>query len=144
MNKVELSVNIGAIMRKCIKVTGAVFIRGNRVLAAQRGAEKILGGYWEFPGGKIEPGETAKESLEREIREELQCTAIVGELLTTTDYDYPFGTVSLTTFLCELGDEEPSLTEHQDIRWVAPEDLKSLEWAPADIPAVDLLVERLG
>lgn len=131
-------------MGKRINVTGAVFIRDNKILAAQRGAEKSLGGYWEFPGGKIEPGETAKESLEREIREELQCTAIVGEFLTTTDYEYPFGTISLSTFLCELGDEEPSLTEHQDIRWVAPEDLKSLEWAPADIPAVDLLVERLG
>ena len=131
-------------MHAMIEVTAAVIRKQGRVLICQRPEGKSCALLWEFPGGKIEPGETAKESLEREIREELQCTAIVGEFLTTTDYEYPFGTISLSTFLCELGDEEPSLTEHQDIRWVAPEDLKSLEWAPADIPAVDLLVERLG
>lgn len=131
-------------MGKLIRVTGAVFIRDNKILAAQRGEGKSLGGYWEFPGGKIEPGETPKESLEREIREELQCTAIVGDFLTTTDYEYPFGTVSLSTFLCELGDEEPTLTEHQEIKWVSPADLSSLEWAPADVPAVEMLIERLG
>lgn len=131
-------------MSERVKVAGAVFVRNGLVMATQRNRHKKLGGLWEFPGGKIEPGETAKEALAREIREELQCTAIIGEHLVTADHDYPFGQMTLTTFLCELGDEEPVLTEHEAIRWCTPDELASLDWAPADLPTINLLIERMG
>ena len=108
------------------------------------GPEMSLPGYWEFPGGKIEQGETPEASLARELKEELLCDATVGEHLTTTEHEYDFGIVVLSTYFCTLNDAEPQLTEHAEIRWVAPHELESLEWAPADIPAVKLLVEQLA
>jgi len=125
---------------KQINVVGAVIVKDGRVLCAQRGPSGSLAGMWEFPGGKIEQGETPREALEREIDEELRCTVIVGEELTTTTHGYDFGVVTLTTFYCELVDGTPELTEHAAIRWLEPEALLSLEWAPADVPAVQLLV----
>ena len=99
-------------MRKQIDVVGAVIVRDGLVLCAQRGPKGSLGGTWEFPGGKIEPGETPRDALIREIDEELRCEVSVGDLITTTTYDYDFGTVTLTTFWCELMAGEPVLTEH--------------------------------
>lgn len=131
-------------MKKRINVTGAVLVKENRILAAKRGPEMSLPGYWEFPGGKIEQGETPEASLARELKEELLCDATVGEHLTTTEHEYDFGIVVLSTYFCTLNDAEPQLTEHAEIRWVAPHELESLEWAPADIPAVKLLVEQLA
>lgn len=97
---------------------------------------------WEFPGGKIEPGETPRDALIREIDEELRCKVVVGDEVTTTTHDYDFGRVTLTTFWCELVGGEPSLTEHAAVRWLSPEDLHLLEWAPADIPAVAMIAKR--
>lgn len=97
---------------------------------------------WEFPGGKIEPGETPRQALEREIAEELHCEVKVGDFITTTDHEYDFGIVSLTTFYCDLVNGEPVLTEHAAVEWLAPADLFNLTWAPADVPAVELLQER--
>lgn len=129
-------------MPKLIDVTGAVIIRDGAVFTAQRGPGKALAGKWEFPGGKIEPGETPEQSLARELKEELLVDATVGAHITTTEYEYDFGTVRLSTFHCTLSpDAEPTLTEHTDSRWVPLTDVKSLDWAPADIPAVDLIAE---
>lgn len=130
-------------MKKRINVTGAVLIKDNKVLAAKRGPEMSLPGYWEFPGGKIEPGESPEESLKRELQEELLCDAVVGRRITTTEHEYDFGIVVLSTYYCTLLDREPELTEHAEIRWVAPEELFALDWAPADIPAVELITRDL-
>lgn len=126
-------------MRKQINVVGAVVIRDGFVLCAQRGGGGPLAGLWEFPGGKIEPDETAREALSREIDEELRCVVSVGDEVTTTSHDYEFGTVVLTTFYCDLLAGEPVLTEHTAVRWLAPEDLQSVPWAPADVPAVEII-----
>ena len=128
-------------MPKQIDVVGAVFVRRGSVFAARRGPDKAIPGAWEFPGGKIELGESPRDALVRELKEELLIDARVGAHLTTTAHAYDFGVVSLSTYLCELVSGDPVLTEHSEARWVAVEDLPSLDWAPADIPAVELLVE---
>ena len=129
-------------MAKHIFVVGAVIINEGLVLCAQRGEHGSLPGLWEFPGGKIEAGESPLIALEREIAEELNCTIEVGDLITTTIYEYDFATVSLTTFYCRLIKGTPTASEHADIRWLLPADLTTIEWAPADIPAVLLIQAR--
>lgn len=129
-------------MKKLIKVVGAVFVKDGRILAARRSETMSLPGLWEFPGGKIEPGETAKAALLREISEEFRCEVEVKDYLTTTDHEYPFGIVSLATYYVELRGAEPELTEHAEIRWLHPTELFDVEWAPADIPAVQLLASQ--
>lgn len=128
-------------MAKQVEVVGAVIVRDGKILCAQRGAGGPLGGKWEFPGGKIEPGEDARQALVRELDEELRCEVAVGDYVTCTTHDYPFGTVTLTTFVCTLMSGEPELTEHQAIVWLGPPELLTLDWAPADIPAVELLMQ---
>jgi len=123
-----------------IDVVGAVVLRDGKILCAQRGPAGSLPGLWEFPGGKIEPGESAREALRREIDEELNCQIDVGSQIVTTTHEYDFGVVTLTTFYCELVSGEPTLTEHAAIKWLAPEQLDSIEWAPADIPAVEQIM----
>lgn len=130
-------------MKKQISVVGAVIVREDLVLCAQRG-EGALGGLWEFPGGKIEPGETARDALEREIAEELMCEVRVGNKVTLTSHEYDFGIVHLTTYYCELLGGEPQLTEHAAVTWLAPAQLRALKWAPADIPAVEIIEKELS
>jgi 8-oxo-dGTP diphosphatase len=127
--------------RKVIHVVGAVIVREGLVLCARRGMGGALGGLWEFPGGKIEPDESARDALLREITEELECEVAIGDEVTTTTHPYDFGDVVLTTFWCELSVGEPNLTEHSEVRWLPPADLDSLDWAPADIPAVRIIQE---
>ncbi len=129
-------------MKKEIHVVGAIIKANNKILCAQRGPGKALAYLWEFPGGKIDLGETDKEALEREIREELLCQITVGKKVTTTRYEYDFGFVNLTTFECELVEGEPTLTEHMAVKWLPVEELDTLEWAPADIPAIDILMKK--
>lgn len=128
---------------KRITVVGAIIIEDGKILCAQRGNEKALPNLWEFPGGKIETGETAIEALERELKEELKIEVTVHlEMFEETAYLYDFGEVVLTTFICYLEKGEPVLTEHHQVKWVTPEDLDQLTWAPADIPAVHKLMEK--
>lgn len=126
-------------MRKQINVVGAAIVRDHAVLCALRGPLGSLPGYWEFPGGKIEPGESARAALAREIAEELHCIVEIGAQVTTTTYAYDFAEVTLTTFWCRLVSGEPRITEHAEVRWVEPYQLDALDWAPADIPAMRII-----
>ncbi len=131
-------------MTREIHVVGAVIVNDGRVLCAQRGLDGALPGLWEFPGGKIEQGESARAALEREILEELECSIEVRDEVTTTAYEYDFGIVRLTTFYCRLGDDAPRVTEHSNIKWLSPTELDTLDWAPADLPAVALVRTALA
>ena len=124
---------------KQIEVVGAVIVADGKVLCARRGPGGATGGLWEFPGGKVEPGETREAALVREIREELGCEIAVGECVTTTLHEYDALTVSLTTYWCELISGAPTATEHEALRWFAPGDLSTVAWAPADVPAVGIV-----
>ena len=131
-------------MPKQINVVGAVITRDGLVMCAQRGYDGNLPGLWEFPGGKIEPGESNRAALMREITEELGCTVEVVREVTTTTHEYEFGVVTLTTFYCRLLSGTPTLTEHLSIEWLRPDDLDTIEWAPADIPSVALIRAELS
>ena len=126
-----------------IDVVGAVIVHDGLVLCAQRGPHGSLPGLWEFPGGKVEPDESPRDALEREIAEELGCGVEVGDEVTTTTHAYDFGVVTLTTFWCRLVEGTPDPMEHAGIAWLAPAELGSLAWAPADIPAVALIKAKL-
>lgn len=127
---------------KKINVVGAILIENGKILCAQRGEGKSLAYLWEFPGGKIETGETPQEALIRELQEELMIEVEVqSEKFEETNYQYDFGLVTLTTFICFLKKGTPQLAEHIAIEWLAPKELTTLEWAPADIPAVEKLME---
>lgn len=128
-------------MKKHIYVVGAVIVKSGKILCAQRGPDKSLPLMWEFPGGKIESGETHEVALQREIREELKCDIAVGKQLKAIVHEYDFGIVHLTVYWCRLTAGMPVKTEHECLKWLAPEELKQLDWAPADIPIIDKLAE---
>lgn len=127
---------------KRINVVAAVLIKNGKILAAKRSETMSLPGLWEFPGGKIEPGESPAQALQREINEELKCEVEIKGYLTTTEYTYSFGIVSLATYYVDLLGADPKLTEHAEIRWLAPSELFDVEWAPADVPAVEILARQ--
>lgn len=119
-------------MRKTIEVVAAViFDAQGRVFATQRGYGEWKD-WWEFPGGKIELGESAREALHREIREELDAEIEIGPLLRTIDYDYPAFHLTMHCFKFRLADGHMTLLEHEAAKWLAPKDLQSVRWLPAD------------
>lgn len=122
-----------------------MIVQDGLVFCAQRGAGGSQAGRWEFPGGKVESGELPEAALAREIAEELGCVVTVGARIETTAHEEAFGTIVLTTFYCELqaGDAELCLTEHVDSRWLASSELEALDWAPADVPAVNRVMRDL-
>lgn len=126
-------------MKKHITVVGAVIVRDGLIYCARRGLGRVLPGMWEFPGGKVETDESFAEALVREIDEELGCEISVIKPLETTTHEYGFAVITLATFVCELVAGEPQSNEHAEERWLSVDALKTLEWAPADIPAVDKL-----
>ncbi len=127
---------------KTIKVTAAIIIHDNRVFATQRGYGEFKDG-WEFPGGKVEEGETSRTALVREIREELDTEIAVGELFDTVEYDYPAFHLSMDCFLCKVVSGKLVLKEHEDARWLSREQLDSVDWLPADIGLIRKLAEYL-
>ena len=130
---------------KTIRVVAAVIKRtdekGNiRFLATQRGYGEFKD-KWEFPGGKIEEGETAKEALKREIFEELDMKISVGDRIKTVEYDYPTFHLSMDCFMCEIEEGAPILKEHEAARWLDQPSLSSVDWLPADTEIVQILEE---
>ena len=130
---------------KTIRVVAAVIKRtdekGNiRFLATQRGYGEFKD-KWEFPGGKMEEGETAKEALKREILEELDMKISVGDRIKTVEYDYPTFHLSMDCFMCEIEEGAPILKEHEAARWLDKSSLSSVDWLPADTEIVQILEE---
>lgn len=126
---------------KIIRVVAAIIVDGDYVFATQRGYGDWKD-YWEFPGGKIEPGETPEEALCREIREELDTEINIGEKISTIEYDYPEFHLSMDCYLAEVKTGELVLKEHEAARWLLKEDLDSIDWLPADRTLIDLLKKR--
>ncbi|AKG74555.1 (deoxy)nucleoside triphosphate pyrophosphohydrolase [Salinicoccus halodurans] len=127
-------------MKKYIKVVGAVIVNENdEILCAQRPEGKSLELMWEFPGGKIEEGEAPLDALRRELEEEMNCQIEVGDKIITTVHEYDFGIVELTTYYSKVISGDIQLLEHVDMKWLKREVIDTLEWAPADIPAIELI-----
>ena len=120
---------------KQIEVVAAIIRRGDKIFATQRGYGEWKD-WWEFPGGKMEAGETPEEALVREIREELSAEISVDEFLTTVEYDYPKFHLTMHCYLCSLVGEALHLNEHEAARWLTTEDLDSVAWLPADVLVV--------
>lgn len=125
-------------MMKTVKVAAAVIIHGDKIFATQRGYGEFKDG-WEFPGGKIEEGETSDQALVREIREELDTEIEVGDLIDTVEYDYPTFHLSMDCFFCTVKSGNLVLKEHEAARWLTKEELDSVEWLPADIGLIEKL-----
>lgn len=124
---------------KRIEVVAAVIVRDAAVLATQRGYGEWEG-WWEFPGGKVEPGETPEQALVREIREELDTHIDVGAYLCTAEYDYPTFHLSMRCYLCTLADERFQLLEHHAARWLSRSHVGEVKWLPADTQVIDALL----
>ena len=116
---------------KIIKVAAAIIIHENRIFATQRGYGEFKD-KWEFPGGKIEPGETSRQALVREIKEELDIEIEVKDFLETVEYDYPEFHLSMDCFFCAIKSGELVLKEHEAAKWLTVETLDSVNWLPAD------------
>lgn len=127
---------------KSIEVVAAAIRRGDSILATQRGYGEFKDG-WEFPGGKVEPGETPEEAIVREIREELGATVRPEKLITTVECDYPKFHLTMHCFLCSVTDGKLKLLEHEAAKWLTKDTLGSVGWLPADLEIVEKLRNEL-
>lgn len=123
---------------KTVNVSAAAIVQDNKVLATRRGYGAYKG-WWEFPGGKLEDGESPEAALIREIREELSIEVSVRNFLRTVEYDYPGFHLVMHCFLCSICSGSLTLNEHEDVRWLSVDELDSVAWLPADL----LLLEDL-
>lgn len=121
---------------KTIKVVAAIIRSGDRVFATQRGYGEFKDG-WEFPGGKVEHGETPEDALIREINEELDVEISVGERLGCVEYDYPSFHLSMDCFWARIRSGDLLLKEHEAARWLSREELDSVDWLPADLELIE-------
>ena len=127
---------------KTVRVVAAVIRKDDKIFATQRGYGEFKDG-WEFPGGKIEDGETPEQALAREIKEELDTEIQVGKLIETIEYDYPKFHLSMDCFWCEIMQGGLELKEHEAARWLSKEELYSVDWLPADVGVVERVEEEL-
>lgn len=127
--------------RKQIEVVAAVICDGNRIFATQRGYGEWKD-WWEFPGGKMEPGETPEAALQREIREELATEISVENLITTVSYDYPNFHLTMHCYLCNVKSGSLTLLEHEAAKWLMRDELSSVKWLPADEEVVEKIKSR--
>ncbi len=125
-----------------VHVVAAIIRDGNRIFATQRGYGDYKDG-WEFPGGKIEPGETPQQALNREIKEELDIEIEVGELLTTVEYDYPTFHLCMQCFWAKIRAGDLVLKEHEAAKWLAAEELDAVAWLPADRSIIRMIYDSL-
>ena len=128
--------------RKSIEVVAAVIEDGGRIFATQRGYGEFKD-MWEFPGGKMEAGESREEALRREIREELDTEIAVGKLLCTVEYDYPAFHLTMHCYLCSVVSGALVLKEHESARWLPAEALESVDWLPADLQILPIIRQNL-
>ena len=127
---------------KQIEVVAAVIRRGDKIFATQRGYGDFKA-RWEFPGGKMEPGETPQEALEREIREELCAEIEIDSYIDTVEWDYPAFHLTLHCFMCSLRSEALHLNEHEAARWLSANEMEALDWLPADRDLLPKLIAEL-
>ena len=127
---------------KTVNVVAAVIRDGNKIFATQRGYGEFKDG-WEFPGGKVEEGETPQEALKREIEEELETEIEVGEYLTTIEHDYPKFHLSMKCYWARIIEGKPVLLEHEAARWLSRDELDSVAWLPADVTIIELVKQAL-
>lgn len=127
---------------KSIEVVAAVIVRGGRIFATQRGYGDFKD-FWEFPGGKIEAGESREDALKREIKEELDAEISVDSFLQTVEYDYPKFHLVLHCFLCSLKTKKVHLLEHESSKWLSADELDSVNWLPADNSVIQQLKQIL-
>ncbi|HCQ55983.1 MAG TPA: 8-oxo-dGTP diphosphatase MutT [Clostridiales bacterium] len=127
---------------KNIKVVAAIMIENNKIFATQRGYGDFKDG-WEFPGGKIEKGETSEEALIREIKEELDTTINVNKKIDTVEYDYPNFHLSMDCFICNILEGDLVLKEHEASKWLSKDELYSVDWLPADKKMIEKIEDYM-
>lgn len=126
---------------KEIEVVAAIICKNGKIFASQRGYGEWKD-WWEFPGGKVEPGETCTDALKREIHEELDTDIEVRDFFTTVEYDYPKFHLTMHCYICSVASGQLLLREHEDARWLSAEELDSVKWLPADVEIISLLKEN--
>lgn len=128
---------------KSIEVVAAIIRKGDRIFATQRGYGDFKD-YWEFPGGKMEAGETPEQALVREIREELDAEIRIDKLLSTIEWDYPNFHLTMHCYICSPLSNELHLNEHEAAKWLSKEEIHSVNWLPADDQLLPLIVKELA
>ena len=129
--------------KKKVEVVAAIIKHDDKILCVQRGENKLeyISKKYEFPGGKIEEGETNEETIIREIQEELQMNIRTEEEFITVEYEYPDFFLTMHSFICSCDDPTVQLTEHIDFKWLSTSELEDLDWAGADVPIVEKLIQ---
>lgn len=127
---------------KTVRVVAAIIKNEDKIFATQRGYGEFKDG-WEFPGGKVETGETPQQALAREIKEELDTDIVVEDFVMTVEYDYPKFHLSMDCFICSIAAGELVLKEHEAAKWLTKDELDSVEWLPADLAVIEQIKREI-